>query len=50
MKCLDKINTLYGQGTLKLGAEGETDKWQMKRNFLSPKYTTSWRDIPKIRC
>jgi DNA polymerase V len=50
MKCLDKINNRYGQGTLKLGAEGQVDTWQMKRNFLSPQYTTSWQDIPKIRC
>ncbi len=50
MTCLDKINTRYGQGTLKIGAEGQTEAWQMKRHFLSPHFTTSWRDIPKIRC
>ncbi len=50
MKCLDKINNRYGQGTLKIGAEGQTETWQMKRQFLSPQYTTNWRDIPKIRC
>jgi len=50
MKCLDKINNRYGQGTLKLGGEGESETWQMKRNFLSPQYTSNWRDIPKIRC
>ena len=50
MNCLDNINKRYGQGTLKLGAEGKTDTWQMKREFLSPQFTTSWRDIPKIRC
>ncbi|TPH19372.1 DUF4113 domain-containing protein [Litorilituus lipolyticus] len=22
----------------------------MKRNFMPPRYTTSWRDIPKIYC
>jgi DNA polymerase V len=50
MKCFDNINNRYGQGTLKLGAEGYTETWQMKRHFLSPQFTTSWRDIPKIRC
>jgi DNA polymerase V len=50
MACLDKINNRYGQGTLKLGAEGKAELWQMKRHFLSPQYTTNWRDIPKIRC
>jgi len=50
MNCLDNINNRYGQGTLKLGAEGQSQAWQMKRHFLSPQYTSNWRDIPKIRC
>ncbi|ALO35601.1 XRE family transcriptional regulator [Colwellia sp. MT41] len=50
MACLDKINKRYGQGTLKVAAQGQSDNWQMKRNFLSPQYTTCWRDIPKIQC
>ena len=50
MKCFDAINNRYGQGTLKLGVEGQTDTWQMKRDFLSPQFTTNWKDIPKISC
>ena len=50
MNCLDTINNRYGQGTLTLAAEGKSDSWEMKRHFLSPQYTSNWRDIPKIRC
>ena len=50
MQCLDKINHRYGDGTLKVGSEGHNEKWQMRRGFLSPQYTSQWRDIPKIRC
>jgi DNA polymerase V len=50
MNCLDSINSRYGKGTLTLGAEGKSDSWQMKRHFLSPQYTSNWRDIPKISC
>lgn len=50
MKCLDKINKRYGQGTLKLGAEGKSQAFAMRREFLSPQYTTRWKDIPKITC
>ncbi|TWX65530.1 Y-family DNA polymerase [Colwellia demingiae] len=50
MKCFDNINNRYGQGTVKIGAEGQTETWQMKRHFLSPQYTSNWRDIPKILC
>jgi len=50
MDCFDKINQRYGQGAMTLASEGRTDKWQMRREFLSPQYTSSWRDIPKINC
>lgn len=50
MNCLDTINNRYGQGALTLAAQGQSDAWQMKRHFLSPQYTSNWRDIPKIRC
>jgi len=50
MNCLDSINKRYGQGTLTLAAEGQSDSWHMKRHFLSPQYTSNWQDIPKISC
>jgi DNA polymerase V len=50
MNCLDTINNRYGQGTLALAAERQSDSWQMKRHFLSPQYTSNWQDIPKITC
>lgn len=50
MKCLDNVNHRYGDGTLKVATEGHHEKWQMRREFLSPQYTSQWRDIPKIQC
>lgn len=50
MHCIDNINNRYGQGALKIAAEGQTQSWQMKRHFLSPQYTSNWQDIPKIIC
>lgn len=50
MKCLDNINHRYGASTLKIAAEGHHEKWQMRREFLSPAYTSKWADIPKIHC
>ena len=49
MKCLDAVNNRYGSGTLAVGSM-KSQKWAMRRNFLSPRYTTSWNDIPKISC
>lgn len=50
MQYLDRINNRFGQNTLKLACEGKSEVWQMRRNFLSPQYTSCWRDIPKIEC
>lgn len=50
MSVLDAINKKYGQNTLRSGASGLGQKWPMKRVSLSPKYTTSWKDIPTVLC
>ncbi|WP_371376506.1 Y-family DNA polymerase [Thalassotalea aquiviva] len=50
MQCLDQINQRYGNETLQLAGQGIVRPWTMKRQFLSPQYTTRWRDIPKIQC
>jgi DNA polymerase V len=50
MSCLDAINRRYGSHTLGVAAKGITPKWTMRRQYLSPQYTTSWADIPKIQC
>ena len=50
MQCLDAINRRFGDGAALLAGEGIEQKWAMRRAFLSPQYTTNWRDIPKIRC
>lgn len=50
MKCFDNINKRYGAGSISIASAGQTEKWNMKRNFLSPQFTTNWRHIPKIEC
>jgi DNA polymerase V len=56
MKCFDLINEKYGRGTIRLGASGVATRpggcgnvpWEMKREFLSPEYTTRLEDVPKV--
>ncbi len=50
MQCLDTINHRYGNSALKVAAQEHCQSWQMRRDFLSPQYTSNWRDIPKIEC
>jgi DNA polymerase V len=46
---MDQINAYYGRGTIKIATEGTAQKWAMKRNYLSPAYTTQWKDIIKTK-
>lgn len=48
-KVMDSINRKYGKGFVKSGAQMGKDKNDlMKRDALSPYYTTQWKDIPKV--
>lgn len=49
MGTLDAINGRYGRGALRLAAEGVEKPWQMRRGNLSPRYTTEWAGIAKVR-
>jgi DNA polymerase V len=46
MTTLDQINR-SGLGKLFFASEGIRKDWAMKRAHLSPRYTTSWKELPK---
>jgi len=48
MATLDVINQRWGRGTLRSAAEGMEKPWQMKRQRLSPSYTTDWQGLPIV--
>lgn len=50
MKVFDGLNHKYGPDTLFIAGQGIDQKWSMKREMLSPCYTTRWNDIPTIKC
>ena len=52
MDVLDALNNRYGRGSVFLGAQGTNEKqeWEMKREFLSPCFTTRVADFPVIQC
>lgn len=45
MKALDSINH-SGLGKVWFAGRGIAPEWQMKRDMLSPSYTTRWSDLP----
>ncbi|MBN2726423.1 Y-family DNA polymerase [Candidatus Mcinerneyibacteriota bacterium] len=47
---LDHINEKWGRDTLVYAAQGvSSQKWPMKRQMLSPRYTTVWDEILTVR-
>lgn len=49
MEVLDHLNHRNGRGTLYFAGQGITPPWQMKREMLSPRYTTRWSDLLVVR-
>ena len=61
MKLIENINNRYGYGKIRLSSDSNGDffskerekkknlTWQMKSEYCSPCYTTSWYDIPKVK-
>ncbi len=49
MQVMDRINGIWGRGTLRSAAEGIEKEWRMKRERKSPGYTTRWGELPLVR-
>ncbi|MDA8481267.1 Y-family DNA polymerase [Citrobacter sp. Awk 4] len=49
MEVLDQLNSKDGRGTLYFVGQGIQPQWQMKREMLSPRYTTRYTDLLVVR-
>ncbi|HHR1549355.1 TPA: Y-family DNA polymerase [Klebsiella pneumoniae] len=49
MEVLDHLNAKDGRGTLYFAGQGIQTAWQMKRDMLSPRYTTRYCDLLTVR-
>lgn len=48
MQLMDTLNNKHGK-TLWFASQGTKQEWGMKREMLSPAYTTNWRELPVAR-
>lgn len=48
METMDAINGRWGRGAMRVAAEGIQKSWQMKRQRMSPGYTTDWHGLPTV--
>ena len=49
MAAVDSMAVRYGPGALSCTAMRPSNDWQMRREMLSPLYTTRWDQLPQVR-
>lgn len=50
MRVMDRVNASYGRNALTLASSGLGEKeWHMRQERRSPRYTTSWAELPVAR-
>jgi DNA polymerase V len=45
---VDGLNRDYGRGTLGYAAAGKQQAWKLRRDMLSPRYTTEWNELLSV--
>ena len=48
MAVVDKLNLYYGRGTVRTATAGIAQKWHMRRDRMSPCYTTRLADLALV--
>ena len=49
MKAVDRVNGRFGRGSVSFGMPTKGARWKMRREHLSPRYTTRWAEVPRAR-
>lgn len=50
MQVMDAVNGRYGRNTLQLAATGIQGRWKMRRDMVSPAFTSDWKALVKVSC
>lgn len=48
MEAMDLVNKRYGMDLLRLGVVDQTKDWKLRRELLSPCYTTNWNQLLEL--
>ncbi len=49
MQAIDSINVRFGKDRLRYAAEDLGNAWKPKYNLRSPRYTSRWDELPKVK-
>ena len=48
MRALDTLNARFGRGAVAFGTAGDRQGWGLRREFISPRYTTEWDELLRV--
>ena len=49
MRTVDRLNIRFGRDTVSFAAAGRRQRpWKLRREFLSPCYTTAWDELLRV--
>jgi DNA polymerase V len=48
MRTVDRLNLRLGRETVCFAAAGARRPWKLRREFLSPSYTTAWEELLRV--
>ena len=48
MTAVDALNKRFGRGAIGFGTAGERQRWTLRREFVSQRYTTSWNELLRV--
>ena len=48
MRAVDLLNARYGRGAVGFGTAGVRHAWGLRREFVSPRYTTVWDELLRV--
>jgi DNA polymerase V len=48
MKAVDGLNARFGRGAVSFGAAGKRQPWGLRREFISPRFTTVWDELLRV--
>jgi DNA polymerase V len=48
MQTVDELNEIYGREKVFFASSGIKHKWQMRREMVTPRYTTRWDELLQV--
>jgi DNA polymerase V len=49
LRTIDKLNYEFGRDKVKLAVQGNGEKWKLRQEKLSKRYTTNWKEIIEVK-